>query len=320
MISLSALAKKLFAEKSVAIFCHINPDGDTLGSAVAMRFLLLNRGVDADVYCSDCVPPKFGYLRGAESIKTEMLSDKKYTAYLAMDCADLSRLGKFSDAFMRFDGPRYVIDHHVSNAHFGNKNYVENRAADAENVYELAVNAGCEITPEIANALATGIVTDTGNFRHKNVTPNTMRIAASLIEKGADLNEIYYYCFTSQTPARAKLFGLTMSKIRYFAEGKIALITIGLNSLAETGAKADETEGFIDFVMGIQGVEIGISVMETDKNAYKISLRSKTADVNAVAKNFGGGGHILASGCKIMGEYEEVVDRLTVIAAKYIDE
>ncbi len=179
---------------------------------------------------------------------------------------------------------------------------------------------GVTVTSDIANLLAMGIVTDTGNFKHNNVTEKTFSVASALKARGADFNSIVYNTFTKQTKARAKLFGSVMSKIRYFLEDKFALITITQNTLEEAGASSDETEGFIDFVMGIDTVEVGAAVMEMGSNKYKVSLRSKTADVNAVASTFGGGGHISASGCQIQGEYEEVVDRLRYEVSKELPE
>ena len=320
MISLKTLAEKLRSEKKVALFCHIYPDGDTIGSAVALGFVLSDAGVPADVYCPAEVPEKYKFLKGSESVKTEFNRDAGYTAYVAVDCADVSRLGKFGEEFTGARVTTYVIDHHISNTRFADYNYVADRATNAENVFMLAKELKTDITPETANALATGVVSDTGNFKHKNVTPDTLRIAAELVACGADLNNIYFNCFSSQSPARAKLFGLTMEKIRYFKDGKIALITITRDALGKTGAKNEETEGFIEFIMGIKGVEIGISVMETGDDVYKISLRSVSADVNAVARTFGGGGHVLASGCRICGEYEEAGDRITVEAGKYVSD
>lgn len=315
--SITSIAKNLFAKRSVALFCHMRPDGDCLGSAIAFALALKNEGVFADVYCSDSVPEKYSYLKGASEVKTELKAGKVYDAYVAIDCADVSRIGRFGDLFL-CGNSTYNIDHHVSNAYYAKKNYVKDRAANAENVYEILVAAGAEITQDIANALATGIVTDTGNFRHKNVTPETLSIAAALVEKGADLNGIYFNCFAAQSKARAKLYGLVMSKIRYFYDDRIAVISVRDEDLTACGAKSEETEGFIDFIMGICGVEIGIAVMQAEKDAYKISLRSTGADVNAVASTFGGGGHVLASGCRINGEYEEVVDKITFAASRYL--
>ena len=153
-------------------------------------------------------------------------------------------------------------------------------------------------------------MTDTGNFRHKSLTPKTFLVASKMLEQGADINKINYHMFSAQTDKRAKLFGMTMDKIRYFHDRRFAVASILLSDLEKSGALPDETEGFIDFVMGIKGVEVGACVLEIKKDKFKISFRSREVDVNAVASRFGGGGHILASGCQIAGEYEEVIDKL----------
>lgn len=307
MISLSALSNKLKAEKSVALICHVRPDGDTLGSALALKLALNQLGVTADVYCDDPVPSRFFFLNEASLVKSSL--DGEYSAIVAIDCADITRLGSFYQAFSAHKNT-YVIDHHISNDSFAKVNYILELSSNCENILSLIEEMGVTINKEIANLIATGIMTDTGNFRHKNVTPNTLYSAAKMVEKGADLNAIYFHMFSAQSKQRAALFGKVMSRIRYFYDGRFALATVRLTDFLETGAAQNETEGFIDFIMGIIGVEVGACVMETQKDKYKISLRSKSADVNAVASSFGGGGHTLASGCQINGDYEEVVDRL----------
>ena len=316
MISLNGLAEKLKGEKRVALICHIRPDGDSLGSAAALCAALEKAGVEAETYCSDPVPEKFFFLEQFRSVKQKL--EGEYSALIAMDCADIYRLGDAAAVFAAHKNT-YSIDHHVSNSRFAKINYVYDCAANCENVYKLIRALKVDADKNICNLLLTGISTDTGNFRHKNVTPETMRIAADLIEGGADLNNIYYYMFSAQSSRRAKLFGDVMSRIRYFSEGKTAVISVMLSDLNKTGAKADETEGFIDFIMGIEGVEVGVCVMEISAYKFKISLRSKKADVNAVAGIFGGGGHVLASGCQLQGEYEEVIDKITSAVNKYLD-
>lgn len=318
MITLKELSQKLLRETSVAIFCHARPDGDTVGSACALKIGLSKNGVKADVFCSDAVPDKFTFLSEPNFIKKDHTGDfKEYSALCAVDIADLSRLGDFVDAFCKHKNT-YNIDHHISNKNFAKVNYVKETAANAENIFALLKEINLSFDKEIADLLAMGIVLDTGGFKHKNVTPETFSIAGELLSYGADFNRIYFYTFTRQTKERAKLFGKTMAKIRYFADGRIAVASVLTEDFNVCGAKQEETEGFIDFVMGIDGVEVGLCVMETEKNKFKVSLRSKEADVNAVAGIFGGGGHKLASGCRISGEYEEVVDRLTVAVKKYL--
>ncbi len=317
MISLSELSSKLKQEKSVALFCHIRPDGDTLGSALALYNALKNLGIRAQVFCDDIVPSRFFFLDAVKTVKREL--DGEYSAFVAIDCADSTRLGNFYEEFVKHKNT-YSIDHHVSNTRYSKINYVFDNSSNCENVLALIEEMGADITKETATLLVMGIMTDTGNFRHKNVSANTMHSAGKMVEKGADLNTVHYHMFTKQSKERAKLFGQTMSKIRYFLRDRFAVATVRLKDLTETNARPEETEGFIDFIMGIETVEVGACIMELENNKFKISFRSKSTDVNAVAGTFGGGGHVLASGCQINGEYEEVVDKITFAVSRYIED
>ncbi len=307
MISLTELSAKIKGERSVALFCHIRPDGDALGAALAFKLALKYLGIKADVFCEDPVPPRFLFLKETATVKKSI--DGDYTAFIAIDCADITRLGEFAEKFLAHKNT-YIIDHHISNTRFAKTNFVRETSSNCENVLDLINELQVPIDEQTANLLAMGIMTDTGNFRHKNVTPKTLYSAGLMVEKGADLNTIYYHMFQAQTKQRAKLFGRVMDKIRYFFDGRFALATVRLEDFSACEAEQNETEGFIDFVMGVIGVEVGACVMETQKNKFKVSFRSKGTDVNAVAGTFGGGGHTLASGCQIQGEYEEVVDKI----------
>lgn len=317
MISLSELAVKLKSQKKVALISHVRPDGDTIGSALALKKALESLGISAEVVCDDTVPSRFLFLKEASEIKNEL--DGEFSAIVAIDCADVTRLGKFADDFLAHKNT-FVIDHHETNPRFAKYNYVHDLASNAENVFEVIKVMGVQINDRIANLLAMGIMTDTGNFRHKNVNENTFHVAGELVGKGANVNEIYFHMFTAQSKERAKLFGKFMSKIRYFYDNKLAIATARLTDIEESGAEQNETEGFIDFIMGIKGVEIGATIMEVSPNKFKVSLRAKSADVSAVASSFGGGGHKLASGCQISGEYEEVVDRLSFACSRELPE
>lgn len=320
MITVKELGEKLLKESGVAIFCHARPDGDAIGSACALKLALTQKGIKSEVFCSDPVPEKYLFLSEPNNVKSEYSGNfGEYSALCATDNAEITRLGAFAESFSRHYNT-YSIDHHISNTRYAKINYVKEKASNAENVFALIREMKAEITPEIANLLAMGVMTDTGGFRHKNVTPETFSDAGELVRFGADMNNIYFRTFIRQTKQRAELFGRAMSKIRYYHGAKTAIAAVRLKDFAETGAMQEETEGFIDFLMGIDGVEIGACVMETDCNKFKVSLRSKSADVNGVASVFGGGGHKLASGCKITGAYEEVIDRLLVAIGKYYDD
>ncbi len=308
MISLRELSEKLKSERTLALFCHIRPDGDSIGSALALSLALKNLGKRVDVFCDDQIPSRFFFLNEPKNIKNK-IDFNDYSAFVAIDCGDINRLGSFALDFSKCKNT-YNIDHHISNDRYAKVNYVVDLASNCENIYALLIEMGVEITQDIANHLMLGVMTDTGGFKHKNVTAETLAVASSLKVKGADINSIYYHMFTAQSKERAKLFGVVMSKIRYFHDDRFAVATVTLSDIEKSGAKPDETEGFIDFVMGIDCIEVGACVMEIGVNKYKISFRSKGANVNAVASAFGGGGHILASGCQIQGEYEEVIDKI----------
>ena len=316
MITVSELSKRLIEEKSVAIFCHVRPDGDTVGSAFALKNLLEAKGATAKVYCDDTLPFKFTFLVDGNSLCNGEL-DKNVSAMIAVDCAEISRLGKYAQDFLDCKNT-YNIDHHVSNTRYAKYNYVCGVPANAINIYDIGVAMGVALNYETVNLLAMGIITDTGSFTHQNVDSRAFLVASKLVELGADQNKIYYNTFKKQTKNRAKLFARVMAKLRFFHSDRLVVGTVTQSDLVETGAHPSETEGFVDFMLGIDTVEVCACVMEMGENKYKISLRSKGADVNVVASEFGGGGHILASGCQINAEYEEVVDRLSFAVSKQL--
>ena len=314
MMTVKDFAEQLKKEKSVALFCHVRPDGDTIGSALGIKFALNKLGIKADVYCEEEIPEKFFYLEGAKEIRLDIT--ERYSSYMAVDCADVTRVGKFCELFQT-EKNNYNFDHHISNNHYAKYNVIIDTSATAENATELVLALVGEIPEESVNALATGLVTDTGNFKHKNVTENTFKVASILKANGADFNKITYYNFTKQSKNRANLFGEVMSKIRYLLDDRLAVITVYKSQLSRLGAKPEETEGFVDFVMGIDSVEVGVCIMEMD-NGYKASFRSKEANVNEVAGKFGGGGHVLASGCRYNGNLEEFIDKIRYYVSQQI--
>ncbi len=311
------IANKLLKEKSVAVIFHIRPDGDAIGSAVSLSLGLNELGISSDVFCADIIPNKFNFLKTIAKVKRQM--DRDYSAIVCLDCGEITRIGDFSETFARHKNT-YNIDHHLSNSRFADINYVCTKPSNSENVYQILKEMGATINKDIADLLLMGIMTDTGGFRHKGTTGETFKIAGELVDMGATPNEIYYNCFSRQTRERAKLYSRVTGKIRYFLDGKFALASVLKADLEETGAMPSDTEGIIDFVMGIEGVEVGSCVLETNNNKFKISFRGRDTDVNAIAGCFGGGGHKLASGCQILGEYEEVVDKICYAVKTHIKE
>ena len=319
MINLCELAKLLNSQKSVAIFCHVRPDGDAVGSACALKNAFINKGIKAQVFCDDVIPERFDYMQiDSEFSSIDLTKDYVnafFTALIAVDSADIQRLGKYAEVF---DGHKntFNIDHHISNTRYAKTNYVCDNPANAINIFELINQMDAQIDVKTANLIAMGLLTDTGTFTHKDVGPKALNVGAKLVELGADLNTIYYHNFKKQTKQRAKLFGMVMQNLRYFNDDRLVVAIITKKHFETSGAQPAETEGFVDFLLGIDCIDVCATVMEIGDNKYKISLRSKGANVNAVAGAFGGGGHVLASGCQINGEIEEVLDRLSFAVSR----
>lgn len=317
-MTLKELADKLKKLKSAVIFCHMRPDGDTLGAAMGLAWLLRAEGARCCVACESAVPQKFLFLEGMDTIVSS--PDIQAEAYIAVDVSDTHRLGALGEVFERAKKQKFNIDHHISNARFADFNFVEERAATCEIIAELSQYFNEPLSPLAANYLLLGLSSDTGNFAHKNVTQSTFLAAAKLLSFGGDINLIQYNMFRRQTAARARLFGRTMANIRYFSDGRIAFISVTRKQLQECGATSDMTEGFIDFPLSVEGVEVALCLLETADDRFKISLRSKgRADVNAVASVYGGGGHVLASGCMLQGSLEEVIDKLRYTVEQHLE-
>lgn len=316
--SLAEITEQLKKSKIVAVFCHVRPDGDAIGSGLALCLALKKCGKKAYMCCDDYAEKKFAFLPATSAIKTS-LPDLPYDTLISLDCADITRLGIYTSKFSKFPGTTVNIDHHVSNNGFAKYNYVVECPASCEIVYDLFIAAGFEIDPEIANLLMLGLITDSGNFTHLDVTPKTYSVAAALREKGADPNLINYNMYTRQSPERAVLYGRVMNGLRFALDKKFAYILIFKEDLKQTGADKSVTEGFVDFPLSIDGVEVAASLMEVKNETFKVSLRSKgKVNVNTIAVSYGGGGHVLASGFMAFGPLEEVLDKLTYTVSQYI--
>lgn len=309
--SLANVASILKKSKFVAVACHIRPDGDAIGSGLALCAALKNAGKTAYMLCEEPLPERLVIFDNMQTYSELPVPIEKIDLFVSVDSADISRIGKFAPLFVNFKGDTLNIDHHISNPAFAKYNYVlSDSTATCEILPEIFNAAGFEIDKNMADLLAMGLLTDSGNFAHRDVSAKTFAVASLLREKGADTCYIGYEMFTRQTKGRAKLYARAINKLRFEYDDKIVFLTVTQADFEETGTDKSHTEGFVDFGLSIDGVEVSVALMEVKNNQYKVSLRSKRADVNAVAEKFGGGGHILASGCMLFGEYEEVIERL----------
>ncbi len=313
MNTIEEIAGVLKRLKSAVIFTHTRPDGDAIGSALALSRALFLLGIENEVADDSEIPEKFAYLAGARAIKRAPSLDAE--GYICVDASDENRLGELGGVFRKGAkrGKTTVnIDHHVSNTRFCQYNFVRERSSNAENVAEVIAALGVPFDGEIAAALMTGIVTDSGGFSHSDVKGDTFRAAALAADAGADVNLITYQMFRRQSKARAQMYARVIKDLRFLLDDRLAVAYVPEELLTGFGLKQDATEGIVDFALTIDPVEVSVCLMEVKEGQYKASFRSKgKVNVNEVAGIFGGGGHVLASGCMFFGELEGVLDKLS---------
>lgn len=318
--TIEQIAERIKRAKSVVIFTHMRPDGDALGCSLALSFALDRLGIEHVVCDESPLPSNLSFMRGLERIQKTVSIDADL--YIALDSADSARLGALSEPFERAMKKRIDtvnIDHHISNPHYAKMNYVRTCSANCMNVAKLIDALGVALDKEIAESLLAGLLTDSGNFSHDDVDEECFLLASRLVKAGADIRSLTYNLFKKQPKERASLHAEVMSKIRYFHDDKLAVITISLDAMARHHADNGMTEGFVDFPLNVDTVEVAVSIMEVKQGQYKISLRSKTyADVNRVAGVYGGGGHVRAAGCMLFGELEEIIDKLSYTVSQYL--
>ncbi len=309
-MTITEISSQILKLNKVLIFSHNRPDGDTVGSATALRLALLKLGKTVCLVCDSDIPEKFFIVNGAsEFLRTEEVTDE-YDGFIAVDCSTSSMFNGAYNLFTK-NKNNFNIDHHISNTNYAKFNCVEDRASCCELMFDVIKSLGVEIDKDIADCLILGIVTDTGNFAHSNVTASTLEYASKLVEKGANLHLISQKMFKDQSKNRANLYARTISNIRYYLEDKVGIIVITQKDLQECNAVDTMTEGFIDFPLTVRTVEVAISMLEVADKRYKISFRSKgKVNVNEIASIYGGGGHILASGAMLSGYLEDIIDKL----------
>lgn len=296
--------------KSIVISGHIRPDGDCIGSCMAM-YLYLNKAL-TDTEISVCIEKPsdiFNCIKDIEAVKYDFSADVP-DVFIALDC-ESSRLG---DAVSLFEGAkkRINIDHHVSNERgCGDVNYVvPGISSTAELVYELIDKKYMD--EDIAKAIYIGIIHDTGIFKYSNTSPKTLRIAAELIEYGFDFPSIIDETFYEKTYLQNQLLGRALLESIVFMDGKCIVSAISQKTLDFYNAKPSDLDGIINQLRIIKGIECAIFMYETGNQEYKVSLRScRYVDVSRVAAFFGGGGHVRAAGCSMNGTFYDVINNIS---------
>ncbi len=321
MDTLEKIANRIKQAKRIAIFTHMRPDGDAFGSALALSLALDSLGIENEVCVETDIPSNLVFLDGLEKVGKKPQND--YDLLVTVDCSDEQRLGLLTEEFLtarRKKIDTVNIDHHISNNRFAKYNFVRECSANCMNVATLIELLGVTLNKKIAEYLLVGLLTDSGNFSHDDVTEETLALAAKLVGAGADIRYYNYMLFKRQPKARAALHAKVMSGMRFYHDERFAVIVVTKKAMEECGADNGMTEGFVDFPLNVDTVEVAASVMEVKQGQYKVSLRSKEyADVNKIAGAYGGGGHIRAAGCMLFGEIEEVLDRLSYTVSQYLE-
>jgi len=297
------------AAQHVLITSHIRPDGDAIGSTLALGLALLDSGKQVEFVLSDGLPASFKHLPGSDKIKTH--ANGAFDLIICVDCSDLKRVGKALDGLRT---PDIVIDHHSTNAAFGKLNLIEPEAVATSSVLMRYMRGwGLKITAPIAANLTTGIVTDTLGFRTANTTPESLRQAAELLELGADLSSLYFISLVRRTFPAAKYWGLGLSGLQR-SDG-IIWTTLTVADRIASGYSGNDDADLVNIVSSIDDAEIAIIFVEQDGSSTKISWRALKPgiDVSRIAVQFGGGGHKAAAGADIPGTLEEI--RLSVLDA-----
>lgn len=303
-MTLSQIAKFILEGKKIGITYHVSPDGDAVGSVLALLNGLKSLNRDCYVISKDTLSDNLQFLKSSEEVTGEITEPLEETdIVVVLDCGNLERV---SANLEEFTGTIINIDHHLSNDKYGDVNYIDsNAAATAEIVYELLTIMGINFelendsTKAIGTCIYTSIVTDTGAFRHSNVTERTHRIAASLKKIGVDNTFIYQSLFDNKEFSRIKVIGKALSKMELILNGKVALLEIDKNFTNDLGVDIGDTSDIISYGLQIKGVEVTLLLKEVE-DGVKASLRAKSyVDVRRIAEIFGGGGHVRASGIKI---------------------
>ena len=289
--------------KKICVAGHVRPDGDCIGSQIALTLALRERGKTVCCWNEDAVPQKYAFLDPGHVLhKPE--SGHEFDLVIAADCASFERLGAVGPAVVK-RGSLINIDHHESNTRYGDVNWIsEDEASTGELIFQLLQAAEWEITPAMADNLFTAVSTDTGSFRYSTTRPGTFHIAGELVGRGANLTTICNEVYQSYPVSRARLLKHIYSRFRLTHHDQIAWFWLKQADFTRTGGESEDTEGLIDHIRNIEPVVVACVFEEIEPGLIRISLRSKSdkVNVNEIAAQFGGGGHPAAAGARISGK------------------
>jgi len=294
---------------------HVHPDGDAIGSLLAMESLLKQMGKRVFAYLDEPVSHLYDFLPGSRRLtsdisKLQVFVEEAGTSLgaIALDCGEADRIGDFRDRFLQIS-PFLVVDHHLSHGNFGDHRWVEpQRSSTGEMVYEVGDALGIEPSYEGAFALYVAISTDTGSFRYECTGSRTFEIAGKLVEIGINPGQVSSLIYDNYSPERLNLMQMVLETLDMHEDRQIACIHVTREMFDKTASLAQDVEGFIEYPRSIKTVKVAAFLKETMSDIISVSLRAKgDCNVASVAQRFGGGGHRNAAGCRFPGESIESV-------------
>jgi len=310
------IVSSLERARNVLLITHVYPDGDALGSQIALGFILEGLGKRVVLFGEEKVSHLYDFLPGSDRIVTELPDPAGFDCAVALDCGDVLRLGGQRERMLSAH-PFVVIDHHAGHKDFGDLRWVDaERSATGEMVFDLAAAIGAEISEDAAFCLYTAIVSDTGSFKYSSTSANTLRVAAELIGKGVQPAKVAGRLYDNFSISRLELLKDVLATLRLYGQNRLAMIHVTREMFENTGGVEEDTENFIDYPRSLQSVRVAAFLKEARDGRIAISMRSKGSehDVAAVARSLGGGGHRNAAGCKLAGTVlEEARERLLAL-------
>lgn len=317
-MTLDEILKEIKEAEKIVILTHESPDGDALGSSLAMKLMLEELKKKSDVIIPE-YSRMFQFLPSATEIKTDS-EIEKYDLAISVDCANFKRMAK--NEYFEKAKKTIVIDHHGSNNMYGDLNYVNPVSpACCEILAGMAEYFEIKVTKEIGTCIMTGIITDTGGFRHLGITPDTFEYTAELIRLGVDIPDIYKKTLRTKTKANFELTKRVIDRMELLEDGKVSFTYITSQDELEVGAEPGDHEGLVDIGKDIEGVKVSVFIRQKDnEEAYKVSLRSEDdINVSDICFVFGGGGHARAAGALIQGNVEQVKEKLMKEIRKWME-
>ena len=314
------LMEMVEAAGTIAIVGHVRPDGDCVGSCLAVCNYITEQYPEktVDVYL-ETPPAKFSYLKQFERISSDSNTGKQYELCICLDSGDRERLGN-NVVYLDTAKTSICLDHHITNKGYAAKNFVNaNASATCEFLYDFLDEE--KISKEVAECIYTGIIHDTNVFKNSNTTAKTMEVAGAMMGKGINFSQIIDGSFYKKTYVQNQIMGRAVLESVLFLDGKCIFSVVRKQDMDFYGVEASDLDGIVDQLRVTDGVEVAIFLHETENHVYKVSMRSNNfVNVSKVASFFGGGGHVRAAGCTMSGSVHDVINNLSARIEKQIKE